>query len=164
MDWKRHRGLAVALAVVAAIGVFAARRTSVEPQATVPPAVVGAQAAQAALMALPEVAEWTRDAGAQGRIAAVALEGDTKTVDGRAYRPWRVQREQEGAAREGATRESAARALQDFYVTDDGTRILVAHGATGRTLTLDEWRVKREAARAADSKLKPLPPLPPVSG
>ena len=154
MDWKRHRGLAVALAVVMAIGVFAARRTSVEPQATVAPTVAGAQAAQAALLALPEVAEWQREAGAKGRVAAIALEGDTKTVDGRAYRPWRVQREQEGSAL----------GLQDFYVTEDGTRILVAHGGAGRTLTLDEWRVKREAARAADSKLKPLPPLPPVSG
>lgn len=154
MDWKRHRGLAVALAVVAAIGVFAARRTSVEPQATVPPAADSAQAAQAALMALPEVSQWAVEAGAKGRIAAVALRGDTKTVDGRTYRPWRVQREQDGAAR----------ALQDFYVTEDGTRILVAYGAAGRALTLDEWRVKREAARASESRLKPLPKVPPVSG
>ena len=154
MDWKRHRGLAVALAVVAAIGVFAARRTSVEPQATLPAAADSARAAHTALMALPEVAAWRGEASAQGVVAAVPLDGEARTVDGRAYRPWRVQREQAGATQ----------ALQDFYVTDDGTRILVAHGATGRALTLDEWRVKREAARAAESKLKPLPPVPPVSG
>lgn len=151
MDWRRHRGLALALAVVAAVGVFAARRTSVEPQ-PVPPAAT-AQPAEAALMALPEVAQWRAEAGTQARVSAVARDGEVKTVDGRDYRPWRVQRETNGAAR----------ALQDFYVTDDGTRILVAQ-ELGRTITLDEWRVKREAARAAESRLKPLPPLPPVSG
>lgn len=153
MDWRRHRGLAIALAVIAAVGVFAARRTGVEPQ-PVPPAAPAEQPARAALMALPEVAQWSTEEGAQGRVTAVPLKGESRTVDGREYRPWRVQRETDGAAK----------VLQDFYVSDDGTRIVVPSGVTGRTITLDEWRVKREAARAAESRLKPLPPMPKVSG
>lgn len=158
MDWRRHRGLAIALAVVAVVGVFAARRTGVEPnapRAPVPAAAPSQQPGAAALLALPEAARWRAEAGASGRVTAVALEGQPVTVDGRAYRPWRVQRETAG----GATQ-----ALQDFYVSDDGTRILVPYGAPGHTITLDEWRVKREAARASDSGLRPLPPMPPVSG
>ncbi|HEU4851136.1 MAG TPA: hypothetical protein VFT37_03160 [Telluria sp.] len=137
--WRKHNALAaVIVGALVVFGVLATKRTAVEPPppATAPATAVSAvdQRAIAALFALPELKAWSaaieRNSGGRARGAVIGGDADPITVEGKTYHAYSFMEND----------PEQARRLQGFYVTQDGSAILVEDAGSGETMTLDEWR------------------------
>lgn len=140
--WGKHNAIAaVVLALAVVFGVLATKRTAEDPPppsvpATAPATPVSAvdQRAVNALLALPEIKTWSQEieqkSGGRAHGAVIGGDADPKTVGGLTYHAYSFM---ENDAEQ-------ARRLQGFYVTQDGSSILVEDAVSGDTLTLEEWR------------------------
>lgn len=140
--WGKHNAIAVAvLALAVVFGVLATRRTADLPPppstpATAPATPVSAvdQRAVDALLALPEIKTWSQEieqkSGGRAHGAVIGGDAEPKSVSGLTYYPYSFMENE----------PEQARRLQGFYVTQDGTHILVEDAVSGETLTLEEWR------------------------
>lgn len=139
--WRKHNAVAVALAAAAiAFGVFATKRTAVDtpPASTATAPATGVkvvdQRAVQALFALPELKAWSeaieKNSGGRARGAVIGGDAEPKTVDGKTYHAYSfMENDPEQAKR-----------VQGFYVTQDGSGILVEDAVSGETMTVEEWR------------------------
>lgn len=133
--WRKHNAIAaVVLGAVVVFGVFATKRTAED---TAPPASSAAavdQRAVNALLALPELKAWSesieKKSGGRARGAVIGGDAAPKTVGGVTYHAYSFMEND----------PEQARRLQGFYVTQDGSGILVEDAVSGDTMTLDEWR------------------------
>ena len=141
--WRKHNAVAVALAVVAIVlGVSVTRKTAVEPPppTTAPATSVAAvdQRAVNALFALPELKEWSaaieRNSGGRAHGAVIGGDADPLSVGGKTYHAYSFME----------NNPDQARRLQGFYVTQDGSSILVEDAGSGETMTVDEWRQREK--------------------
>jgi hypothetical protein len=145
--WRKHNALAaVIVGALVVFGVLATKRTAVEPPAptsapvTAPASAVSVvdQRAVAALFALPELKEWSaaieRNSGGAARGAVIGGDAEPLTVEGKTHHAYSFM---ENTAEQ-------ARRLQGFYVTPDGSSILVEDAGTGETMTVEQWRQREK--------------------
>lgn len=140
--WGKHNAIAaVVLALAVVFGVLVTKRTAVEPPppsapVTAPATPVAAvdQRAVNALLALPEIKNWSREieqkSGGRAHGAVIGGDAEPKTVGGLTYHAYSFMENE----------PEQARRLQGFYVTQDGAHILVEDAVSGDMMTLEEWR------------------------
>lgn len=147
-NWRKHNAIAAAvIAAAVAVGVLATRRTAQVPPpptaatpATAPATPVSAVDRRAvnALLALPELKAWSqaieRDSGGRARGAVIGGDAEPKVIGSLTYHPYSFM----------ANDPEQARRLQGFYVTQDGSHILVEDAVTGETMTIEEWRQREQ--------------------
>jgi hypothetical protein len=131
--WGKHNAIAaVVLGAVVVFGVLATKRTAED---TSPPAAGAVdQRAVNAVLALPEIKSWAAEieqrSGGRVRGAVIGGDAEPKTVDGVTYYAYSFMEND----------PEQARRLQGFYVTQDGSRILVEDALSGDLISLEEWR------------------------
>ncbi|MGZ3183288.1 MAG: hypothetical protein ACXU8N_12680 [Telluria sp.] len=135
---RRRKGAVVAIIAGIAASTFVVQHKRAQdaapPVASAPATAMQVQPAVRALMALPELKAWSdsieKTSGGKSHGAVVAGEPAPKVIDGKTYLAYSfVENEPE-----------AAHFWQGFYVTEKGDSILVEDAATGRTMSVQQWR------------------------